>query len=304
LFSKITFFALPISSKLVTGLSKDSRTNMKRFTLFFAATMGALSAGSQPGFATSSDSIKIAYEVKGLQSPALVFVHGWSCDRSYWKDQFLPFSRDYKVVTIDLAGHGASGMGRSDWSMSSYGDDVAAVVNKLGLQRVILVGHSMGGDVIAEAAKRLKGRVAGLIMVDTYKDLASGRTEEQVESIVSHYRNNFKDSVPPLVRSFFLPSSDKKLVEWVANDMASAPPVVGLSEMKHALLYKNKMPATLDELKLKTIAINPDNSPSDLVSLQRYGIDVLIMQGVGHFLMMEEPERFNKLLKEAIAKIH
>jgi pimeloyl-ACP methyl ester carboxylesterase len=276
---------------------------MKRFMLFTAAAIGAFSASSQPAFVISSDSIQIAYEVHGEDAPALVFVHGWSCDRSYWKGQVQPFSRAYKVVAIDLAGHGASGMGRRDWSMASYGDDVAAVVNKLGLQRVILIGHSMGGDVIAEAAKRLEGRVAGLIMVDTYKDLASGRTVEQVESFVSHYRDRFKDSVPPLVRSFFLPSSDPKLVEWVANDMASAPPAVGLSAMKHALLYKSQMPAALQQLKLKTIAINPDNSPSDLVSLQRYGIEVMIMPGVGHFLMMEDPERFNKILKEAIEKI-
>jgi hypothetical protein len=60
----------------------------------------------------SSDGIPITYEVRGKGSPTLVFVHGWSCDRTYWKGQIEPFSKIYQVVAIDLAGHGESGKGR------------------------------------------------------------------------------------------------------------------------------------------------------------------------------------------------
>jgi pimeloyl-ACP methyl ester carboxylesterase len=115
-------------------------------------------------FATSPDGLRIAYEALGSGAPgapALVFVHGWSCDRSYWNGQLDAFSSDYKVVAVDLAGHGESALGRKDWSIAAYGGDVAAVVKKLGLTRVILIGHSMGGDVNAEAARQLRGRVVG-----------------------------------------------------------------------------------------------------------------------------------------------
>jgi len=132
----------------------------------------------QTDFASSPDSIRIAYDVRGDGIPALIFVHGWSCDRSYWKNQVVSFSKNFKVVTVDLAGHGESGLGRKSWTIEAFGSDVVAVVKKLGLKRVMLIGHSMGGDVIAETARQLPGIVVGLIMIDTYKKLGPGRTPE------------------------------------------------------------------------------------------------------------------------------
>jgi len=63
------------------------------------------------------------------------------------------------------------------------------------------------------------------------------------------------------------------------------------------------MPHTLEEIKLPVIALNSDNSPTDVESMEHYGIQVIIMQGVGHFMMMEDPNRFNRLLKKAIDKL-
>jgi pimeloyl-ACP methyl ester carboxylesterase len=124
---------------------------------------------AKASFTRSVDNIPIAYEVRGKGSPALVFVHGWSCNRGYWNAQLPPFSENHTVVAIDLGGHGESGLGRQSWTIYSFGSDVAAVVRKLGLQSVVLIAHSMGGDVIVDAARQLPGRVAGLVMVDTYK---------------------------------------------------------------------------------------------------------------------------------------
>jgi pimeloyl-ACP methyl ester carboxylesterase len=63
------------------------------------------------------------------------------------------------------------------------------------------------------------------------------------------------------------------------------------------------MPRSLEELKLTVIAINPDNKPTNVASLGHYGVRVMFMPGVGHFLMMEDPERFNGLLRTAIDKL-
>ena len=269
----------------------------------------ALAAKSQPQASkqtstiTASDGVSIAYEVHGNGSTALVFVHGWSCDRSYWKHQIEPFSQRYKVVTVDLGGHGESGTGRKDWTIASFGGDVAAVVKKLGLKRVVLIGHSMGGDVIADAALQLPGRVAGLIMVDTYKKLGSGRTPESVQAFINKLRTNFADSVRPLVRSMFLPNSDSALVEYIAMDMSSAPRAVALSALESSFTHSRLITHDFELLKLPVIALNPDNEPTDTASMQRYKVEVMIMPGVGHFLMMEEPKRFNELLSAAIKKM-
>jgi pimeloyl-ACP methyl ester carboxylesterase len=187
--------------------------------------------------------------------------------------------------------------------MASFGDDVAAVVKKLGLTRVILIGHSMGGDVIAEAARRLPGRVAGLVWVDAYKQVGNGRAPEQVKAIMAPLRADFVPATQALVRSMFRPTSDSALVERVATDMSSAPPTVGLGALESALSYSREIRRTLRALKLPVIAINPDNSPTDTLSMQRSGVEVLLMPGVGHFLMMEDPGRFNGLLLTAVAKL-
>ncbi|HEY0679940.1 MAG TPA: alpha/beta hydrolase [Chitinophagaceae bacterium] len=281
--------------------------HQKKAAIFLPACFGLLisfhSSFSQTSYVLSHDSVRIAYEVHGSSTPALVFVHGWSCDRSYWNDQLKSFAPEFMVVAIDLGGHGESGLGRKSWSMESFGSDVAAVVNKLGLQRVILIGHSMGGDVIAEAARLLKKRVAGLIMVDTYKKLGSGRTPQQVQAFVGRLQTNFRDSTKAFVQGMFLPGSDPALVKRVSEDMASAPPAVALSALEHALSYGRQMPHTLKELKIPVIAINPDNETTDVPSMEQYGVKLMFMPGTGHFLMMEDPPRFNRILRSAINEI-
>jgi pimeloyl-ACP methyl ester carboxylesterase len=252
----------------------------------------------------SRDGVHVAYEVHGTGSPALVFVHGWSCDRSYWAGQLEPFSRNFTVVAVDLAGHGDSGLDRKQWTIQSYGDDVAAVVKKLNLKKVILIGHSMGGDVIPEAALRLPHRVVGLIWLDTYKKLGAGRTPEEVEAFVAKFRPNFVEATRTFVSSLFVPTSDPALVEKVALDMSSAPPSVALPTLESAFGYSREMPHTLERLHLPVIAINPDNAPTDVASLEHYGVQVIFMPGVGHFLMMEDPKRFNGLLTTAIARLN
>ena len=257
----------------------------------------------QTNFASSPDSIRIAYEVHGDGTPALIFVHGWSCDRSYWKNQVVSFSKNFKVVAVDLAGHGESSLGRKSWTIEAFGSDVPAVVKKLGLKRVILIGHSMGGAVIAETARQLPGIVVGLIMINTYKKLGPGRTPEQVRAFVDKLRTDFKDSTSELVKSMFAPASDSSLVNWVAADMSSAPPAIALDALDHSFSYSRQMPHTLEEIKLPVIALNADDSSTDVESMEHYGVQVIIMQGAGHFMMMEDPDRFNHLLKKAIDKL-
>jgi pimeloyl-ACP methyl ester carboxylesterase len=253
--------------------------------------------------ATSADGISIAYELHGEASPALIFVHGWSCDRSYWAGQVEPFSQQFTVIAIDLAGHGESGVERTAWTIESFGDDVAAVVKEVGLERIILIGHSMGGNVIAEAARRLLGRVIGMVWVDTYKQLGRGRTSEEIRTFMAGFRANFVDATRTSVRDMFPTNADRSLVDRVAMDMSAAPPTVALGALESTFGYSREMPRSLDELKLRVIAINPDYKPTDVASLERHGVQVMLMPGAGHFLMMEDPERFNGFLRAAIDKL-
>jgi pimeloyl-ACP methyl ester carboxylesterase len=252
---------------------------------------------------------EIAFAQHGAGSPALVFVHGWSCDAGYWAGQAGAFSGEFSVVTLDLAGHGASGLRERDWSIGSFGADVAAVVEALvpAPDRLILIGHSMGGDVILEAARRLEGRIAGriagLVWVDAHSQLARFRTVEQVQKRMLPFRQDFRAAAAGFVRGMFPPQADAALIGRVVAAMSSAPPAIATAALESAMNYASEVPGALRELRLPVMAINPDSTPEDIQSLERYGVEVLSMSGAGHFMMLEDPERFNGLLKVAISRL-
>jgi pimeloyl-ACP methyl ester carboxylesterase len=101
----------------------------------------------------------------------------------------------------------------------------------------------------------------------------------------------------------FPPTADPSLVERVAMGMSAAPPAVALGALESAFSFDRVVPPALQKLQLPVVAINPDTPPTDLISMKRFGVEVLLMPSVGHFLMMENPEGFNPLLRTAIDKI-
>jgi pimeloyl-ACP methyl ester carboxylesterase len=260
-------------------------------------------AGEQPRTVASSDSVEIAYTVRGEGKPALVFVHGWCCDRTYWRSQVSHFSKTHQVVTIDLAGHGESGTNRESWTIEAFGEDVVAVVEKLGLDDAVLVGHSMGGLVNAEAAQRMPGRVVGLVGVDTYQNLEHQFSDEQKAGFIAAFKADFTATTQMFVRSMFQPDADSILVAEVVDDMASAPPEVGVGAMESTLNYKSA--EAFEGLEIPVYCINSDKWPTDVDAGRRHthSFEVKLMPGLGHFLMMEDPEAFDTMLTEVIAEL-
>jgi pimeloyl-ACP methyl ester carboxylesterase len=248
----------------------------------------------------SADGVPIAYEVIGQGRPALVLVHGWSCDRGYWKEQVEYLSPQYRLVLIDLAGHGDSGLGRKDYTMAAFGADVAAVVDSLGLDQVVLVGHSMGSDVVVEAAKLLQGKVTGLVWVDQYDSLDDFNSTEKIEAAVAKFRKDFRGTTETFVRGLFGPNADPKLVDRIARDMASAPPTVGVSALRNTWMNGPTLPAALAGLKLPVVELNADRHPTDHASLAKHGVKAYVMPDIGHFLMLEDPPRFNRSLDSVV----
>lgn len=249
------------------------------------------------------DGLDLRYEVAGSGEPALVFVHGWSCDRSYWRTQMDHFAPSHRVVAIDLAGHGESGLGREDWSMAAFAGDVRAVVEALGLRRVVLIGHSMGGPVIVEAARLMPDRVASVVPVDFFNDVDAPMSAEDLEHRVAPMRADFRAATDAMVRSFFSPDADAALVERVATDMAAAPPEVAIPALQHTFRYDQG--AGLAAVGAPVRLINADFWPTDLAAAREHKPDLglAVMPAVGHFVMMEEPDEFNRLLERAVDEL-
>ena len=170
--------------------------------------------------AISPDGIEIRYDVAGSGSPAIVFVHGWSCDRTYWREQMTAFAARHLVVAVDLAGHGESGIGRASWTMPAFGDDTVAVVERWAWSGWSSSATRWAATWSTEAALRLGDRVAGVVWVDTYQTLDEVTTAEELDAFVEPFRRDFPGQTRQFVRGMFPPTADPALVERVAEDMA------------------------------------------------------------------------------------
>lgn len=251
----------------------------------------------------SFDGTKISYILEGKGKPVLVFIHGWSSEKTYWEYQLNEFSTTHTVVAIDLAGHGESEIKRDNYTIPSFGKDVAAVVKANNLTNIILVGHSMGGAVAIEAAKLLGKDVIGIVGADTFHDLNAKFTEEQKLQYITPFRENFRGNCKAFAESMFPPGADSSLVDAVVTDMSSAPEKVAVNSFENLLDY-NPAPS-LNSISLPFVAINSTFLPTNTAgnSLVTDSFTVKIMEGVGHFVMMEDPVTFNKFLNEAISEI-
>lgn len=253
--------------------------------------------------ATSADGVAIQYEVYQKSVPVLLFVHGWCCDRSYWQKQIAHFSAQYGVVTMDLAGHGDSGLERAAWTIPAFAEDVVAVVKALDLTQVILIGHAYSGAVIVEAALRMPTRVGGLVAVDAFRSFDPPRPPEAMEALLAPFRANFVETMHPFVGTMFAPTSHPIVKEWIINDMAAAPPHVAIGAAVGQNNYISQTERALQALQVPITAILADFLPFDQAAAQQQGITVEVIPGTGHFPMLEEPDTFNHLLERVIQKM-
>jgi pimeloyl-ACP methyl ester carboxylesterase len=256
------------------------------------------------GVTAAQDGVQIHYETGGSGSPALVFIHGWNCDRSYWSEQLHLFASTHQVVAIDLAGHGDSGVNRVEWSMANFGADVAAVADRLQLEDIILVGHSMGGPVALEAAKLLKGRIKMIIAADTLSDVSQRYADEQLAGMLAAMEADFPGTVDGMVRStFFLPTSDPALIDQIARDMGAAPPAAGIGALEGLARWFNEdVEQALADVDVPIRLINSDYRPTNIGAGQALttSFEAVLMSGVGHFVMQEDPAQFNAIMAELL----
>jgi pimeloyl-ACP methyl ester carboxylesterase len=257
-----------------------------------------------PRVVLSKDGTPVSYEVYGAGEPALVFVHGWSCDARYWRAQIPHFSKNHRVIVLDLAGHGHSGMARTKYTMAAFGEDVRSVTEAAGGDHVILIGHSMGGSVIAEAARLMPNRVIGLIGVDTLENIEYPMTSEAFKEMIAPLEKDFRAGCRQFVGEMILPQTDPELREWILADMSAAPPAVALSAMTEMMTQYITDEATeiFKKIRIPVISVNGDLWPVNYEANRRHMVSyqAIVLPKADHFLMMDRPEEFNRALSKAI----
>jgi pimeloyl-ACP methyl ester carboxylesterase len=263
------------------------------------------SPGEGPRITLSPDNVHIEYHVYGHGDPAVLLVHGWACDENYWHAQLDALKARYTVVTLNLAGHGASGANRADWSIANYAQDVAAVARQLPNPQLVLVGHSMGAAVTLTATPLIGERVIGVVAVEALRSVGEPPlTPREIERRVAPFDADFVGATRNLVSSsLFERGADAALVQKVAYNMSLRPPAVAVPSLRS--LLSMDLAGLLPAIHVPVYGINSDLLPTDAARIRRslpdFHLDVL--DHTGHFLMLEDPPRFNALLLQDLTAI-
>jgi len=262
------------------------------------------------GRVRSVDGTMIAFDVAGRGDSAVVLVHGWCCDSTYWTRQIAPLvTSGRRVVRVDLGGHGRSDRRTGRVPMSLLGADVAAVVRLLDAEDVVLVGHSMGGHVIIEAARRLPGSVRGLIGIDTLQDpSAHDFPDEIIAGFVGPFEEDFGAAMEAFVRdsgSFFRPDTSPRIVTRITEAMAAADPVTARAALVG--LLEHDVEAALRSVDLPLICLNAGILPTNVEVLESLVPDFELVElapSATHFPMIEQPPAaFDVPLVDAVDRI-
>ena len=178
----------------------------------------------------------IAYNQYGNGDTTLLFVHGWCINKEYWNEQSKYFSDKYKVVTLDLPGFGNSGKNRSEWTFEKYADDINEFIKTEKLKNVILIGHSMSGDILLLMDTKYPQSVIGIVGIDNLKKPGVKFSEEvskQVESFIAMMDSSFSGTVEFYRKGkFFPPSADTSIVNRVVNDFKMNDSIIAIKVLR------------------------------------------------------------------------
>lgn len=252
-------------------------------------------------FVTSSDGQRVHVEQSGSGATALVFVHGWLGNAAWWNAQRDHLAGRYTIVQVDLPGHGRSDKTRTAWSAAQYADDLRAVCE--GLSDVILVGHSMSGAFVCEAAPRIP-QTRAVILVDTLKNLDQQMPPEQVEQIFALYRRDFRGAVESVLPQYlYSKDTPPEVLARVQREFLAADPALAVSIIEP--LYRMDLRETARRVTVPVRAISADFSPTNLEGNRRYFRDYAVetVARSGHYPMLERPDDFNAALDRVLAQL-
>jgi pimeloyl-ACP methyl ester carboxylesterase len=251
--------------------------------------------------------VNIAYTDTGKGDTTLLFVHGWCINKGYWSNQATYFSKKYRVIAIDLPGFGESGKNRSDWSTAAYAHDVDSVIAQLKLKNVILIGHSMAGNIVLQAAIDNPTQVIGLVGVDNFKNVGHAQTaadKKDFDAAIDMLKHNFKAiAFDYFNKALFSKTTDSAIRKRVLNDVDHADTTIAVAAMVEGNNFDEL--AKLQQAKTKLYLINSDIHLTNTIGLITHKLPYLLLtvHGTGHFPMIEDAKDFNTQLEKIIEDI-
>jgi pimeloyl-ACP methyl ester carboxylesterase len=252
---------------------------------------------------TRRDGVNLRYLDTGSGDPALVFIHGWCCDQSTWGDQIEAFAPKHRILAVDLRGHGQSDKPDQDYDIDGFADDMAWLIQEIGLDRPVLIGHSMGGVTTLNLLRKHPDIARAAVFVDAGIIPVSDEMRVLVDQTIEAMKTPaYKAVAENVVKAFlFREESPPELRDRVAADMATAPQRVMHTAMKSTMSEENYQPGPMPVPSLFVKAATLQATEEQIK--ERYpGMEVVSMD-TGHFNHMEKPEEFNAILTRFLEKV-
>lgn len=249
---------------------------------------------------------RVHYAIGGTGEKTLVFVHGWAANLDFWREQTPALLDKAKLVLIDLPGHGKSDKPHTSYTIDYFADAVVVVMRDANVKRATLLGHSMGVAVICRACAKAPETVAALVPVDGLLRKPTV-TSEQVEKFVGPFRGaGYREHTTNFITSMLTNPGTEALRDRVLADVLATPHHVMSSAMEG--MFGEAQPNwDLKKVDMPVLIINAKN-PMWTDEYQAYakGLspkgEYRVIEGPGHFLLLEKPAEFNAVLLELLRK--
>ena len=246
--------------------------------------------------AASLDGKKIHYTSYGTGPQAVVLVHGWTCDETFWRDQVPALRQGHRVITVDLPGHGRSEVPlESRMTMENFARAVNEVLVEAGVSQAVLVGHSMGTPVIRQFARLYPAKTRALVLMDGTifppKEAAGRqgrglvyRGEAGLRARRAAVRSYFGDATTPALREH---------IERVMLETAEATAAGAIDGMLAVEVWRDESP-----VRVPVLAVYAGSSGVSRKYLRQLfpALEYHAIRGAGHFLMLEKPGLVNAVL--------
>lgn len=242
------------------------------------------------------DGLRVYYERSVGGESELLFVHGWCCDRTAFQPQFDHFARTHTVTALDLRGCGRSDRPEGGYAIPGFADDLARFCAEVGIEKPVVVGHSLGGMIGVELAARHPSVPRALVLVDpgpidplptTVKVLSAFAEELEGPSGEDVRRQYVQD----------MGARDEELARWIVDVMCAVPLPNAAAVIRGVNAWNGVGALALCTVPTLLLRSTLDENP-DAVRLRaiKPDLEVGITVGAGHFHQLEVPDQVNAMI--------
>ena len=252
--------------------------------------------------------------VRETTGKTLLFVHGFPLDHTMWKFQIDALGREYRIIAPDLRGLGASDAPEpyTCYSMDAYAADLRDLLDELRVDRVVLIGLSMGGYISFAFHRLFPERIRALVLVDTRAEPDSPEgIEGRMKAIESVRAEGPKSLVEGMLPKLFAPSSlnDKPEVVQDVRAMIERQSPVGVMGALWAMAHRPDSRPDLPHIDVPTLvvvgeddALTPPSTAKGMAD-SIPGARLAVIPHAGHMSPMESPAEFNEVLLEFLRSV-